>query len=335
VINIFETINLKKMIAEKTSINKMLEQYFKEQVFKCEPRELYEPVNYIMQSEGKRIRPLLALMSCEMFDGNAEDALAPAYALELFHNFTLVHDDIMDNAELRRGLPSVHKKFGVNTAILSGDVMLSFVYQYLNETSAEKFAALFPVFNENLIKVFEGQQLDMNFEKRTDVSETEYLKMIEYKTSALIAAALQAGAVMADASEKNRELIYQFGLNLGLSFQIKDDYLDAFGNAEQVGKKVGGDILQNKKTYLLVSALNAANTIQRNEIIALLNEKDETKKIEAMLQLFDDLKIKSKAVYIMQEFYDIALDAMKAIDVPAEMKKPLLLLASQIHQREF
>jgi geranylgeranyl diphosphate synthase type II len=322
------------MIAEKISVHEMLDEYFKKQTFLREPRELYEPVNYIMQSEGKRIRPLLTLMSCEMFGGNTEAALPAAYALELFHNFTLVHDDIMDNADLRRGKPSVHKQFGINTAILSGDVMLSFVYQYLSETGAEKFTSLFPVFNDNLLKVFEGQQMDMNFENRTDVSEAEYLQMIEYKTAALLAAALKTGAVFADASENNCELIYQFGLNLGLSFQIKDDFLDAYGNTEKVGKKNGGDIVQNKKTYLLVSALNTANAVQRNKILTLLHEPDEKKKIDEMLQMFDELKIKSKAVYKMQELFDAALAAMKKIDVPAEKKKPLLMLAEQIHGRE-
>jgi geranylgeranyl diphosphate synthase type II len=323
------------MVAEKIELSEMLGSYFKQQAFTREPLELYEPVNYIMNNEGKRLRPLLLLMSCQMFNGNLQKALPAAYAIELFHNFTLVHDDIMDHADLRRGKPTVHKKYGVNAAILSGDVMLSFVYQYLSETGADPFIELFPVWNDNLLKVFEGQQMDMNFESRNDVSETEYLKMIEYKTSALLALALLTGAMLADASDENCKLIYQFGLNLGLSFQIKDDLLDAYGDTQKVGKKRGGDIVQNKKTYLLISALEAANEQQHKKIIALLNEPDEEKKVNEMLQIFDELNVKAKAVYKIQELYDDALDAMKKIHIMTEKKQPLLMLAEQIHNRDY
>jgi geranylgeranyl diphosphate synthase, type II len=294
------------MVAEKILIHEAFEAFLKENEFNSEPQELYEPVNYIMNNNGKRLRPQLLLMTCDMFGGSVKNALSPAFAVELFHNFTLVHDDIMDNAALRRGKSSVHNKYGINTAILSGDVMLSYVYHFLHQSSSQHFNILFRVFNEAAIKIFEGQQIDINFENRMEVDEKEYLKMIEYKTSVLMAAALEMGAIVADATEKQRKLIYQFGLNLGLSFQINDDFLDAFGNHEKVGKKPGGDIIQNKKTFLLITAMNDANPVQRKKFIELFSEKNEQKKINETLQLFDELNIKSKTVNKMHEYFDAA-----------------------------
>ena len=218
--------------------------------FHQNPTGLYKPVNHIMNIPGKRIRPLLLLMGCDLFGGDVKQALNPAFAVEVFHNFTLVHDDIMDNADIRRGVPTVHKLYGTNAGILAGDVMLAYAYRYLTDVSPQFVAGLIAVFNKTAIEIFEGQQMDMDFETRTDVTEAEYLKMIEFKTSVLLGCCLQLGAVLGNATPADQELLYEFGLKLGLSFQIMDDYLDTFGEAAKVGKRIGGDIIQNKKTYL-------------------------------------------------------------------------------------
>ena len=227
----------------------MYEQKFSN-TFNNNPTSLYQPVNHIMSIKGKRIRPLLLLIANDMFGGNVQQALFPAYAMEVFHNFTLVHDDIMDNADIRRGEPTVHKKYGLNAGILAGDVMLAYTYKYLTDIPVAYVQPVLQLFNKTAIEIFEGQQTDIDFESRNDVAEAEYLKMIEYKTSVLLACSLQTGAILAGASLPNQQLVYDFGLNLGLSFQIKDDYLDSFGESAKVGKRIGGDILQNKKTLL-------------------------------------------------------------------------------------
>jgi geranylgeranyl diphosphate synthase type II len=316
-------------------LQSLYEQKFSSSNFNENPTGLYDPVKHIMSIKGKRIRPLLLMMSCDLFGGNVQEALHPAFAMEVFHNFTLVHDDIMDNADIRRGIPTVHKLFGVNTGILAGDVMLAYAYKYLTDIPAIHIPELLRIFNKTAIEIFEGQQLDMDFEKRTDVSETEYLKMIEYKTSVLLACSLQLGAVLAGAGEENQKRIYDFGLNLGLAFQIKDDYLDAFGEGEKVGKKIGGDILQNKKTYLLITALHTAKGEQLEALQLLLKNKNEDEKIAGVKNLFDSLGVKAITENRMNQLYAKAIESLKAVDVEEPRKELLLKLAKAVHERDF
>jgi len=317
------------------SLLQVYESRFATPGFPKTPEGLYQPVNHIMNIKGKRIRPLLLMMACDAFGGTAEDALGPAYAVEVFHNFTLVHDDIMDNADLRRGVPTVHNAFGVNRAILAGDVMLSFAYKYLAEGPSARLADLLSIFTRTAIEVMEGQQLDMDFETRLDVNEEEYLHMIRYKTSVLLAASLELGAIIGGASEADRKNIYEFGLNLGLSFQIKDDYLDTFGDGKKVGKKIGGDILNNKKTYLLITALNNARGQDKEELLALLNEKNEEKKISGVIAMFEKLGVRESTLAKAEELYRHSIGSFSALSVPGERKRPLLDMAEMIYLREF
>ncbi len=303
--------------------------------FRTTPSGLYNPVNHIMSIKGKRIRPLLLLMCCDMFGGSVEEALNPAFAMEVFHNFTLVHDDIMDKADIRRGFPTVHTLFGLNSGILAGDAMLSYAYKFLTKVSPQYVPALLDIFNKTAIEIFEGQQMDIDFEKRMDVTEEEYLKMIEFKTSVLLGCCLKAGAILAGASEENQKLIYEFGLQLGLSFQIKDDYLDSFGEAAKVGKRIGGDILMNKKTYLYVTGWNSANKEQKEQFTALLTEQDEEKKIAAAKNLFEVTGARQQTNHKSNELYLGALDSLRNISIDKELKEPLFELAEKINNREF
>ena len=233
--------------------------HFKSLAFKSEPKNLYEPIRYILSLGGKRLRPVLTLMSAEVFDVDCKKALAAATAVEVFHNFSLIHDDIMDDAPLRRGNETVHQKWNINTGILSGDAMLILAYQYFEEYEPSIFRELAKLFSKTALEVCEGQQYDVDFETRDDVTISEYLKMIEYKTAVLVGAAMKMGAIVAGTSEENANSIYDFGLNLGIAFQLQDDYLDAFGNPETFGKQVGGDIIENKKTYLYLKAVAFSN----------------------------------------------------------------------------
>lgn len=313
----------------------LYENKFSSNNFNSSPDGLYAPVNHIMRIKGKRIRPMLLLMACDMFGGNVQQALNPAFAMEVFHNFTLVHDDIMDNADIRRGVPTVHKKFGINAGILAGDVMLAYAYKYLTDVPQQYIPQLVRVFNKTAIEIFEGQQMDIDFEKRMDVSLDEYLKMIEYKTSVLLACCLQLGAILGDADEKSAAEIYRFGLNLGLSFQIKDDLLDAFGEGEKVGKKIGGDILLNKKTYLLISALNNANPVQRATLQQLMNETDEQKKINGIKRLMKETGAYDATVAKAEELYRQSIASLQAINQPAERKALLLEMAEKLNNRDY
>lgn len=317
------------------SHHELIENYFKANAFKNQPLELYEPVNYILSLKGKRIRPLLVLAACELFEGTIENSLSTAYALEVFHNFTLVHDDIMDQASIRRGQATVHEKFGANSAILSGDVMLMHAYQYLLQAPKYAVTSLIKLFTDTGIQIVEGQQMDMNFENRNDVSESEYLKMIEFKTSVLLAACLQSGAIVANASLQHQQFIYQFGLNLGLSFQIKDDYLDAFGDEEKVGKIKGGDIRQNKKSFLLIAAFNKSNEEQKEQLLhyQLLENLDE--KVAKTLQLLKDLQIDSFTLNTADYYFNLALKNLEAISIDDKHKYSLRALADAINNREY
>ena len=300
--------------------------HFEQRHFPTEPASLYEPNEYFLKLGGKRIRPVLCLMGSELFDEIKEDAWYAAVAMELFHNFTLIHDDIMDKAPLRRGMATVHSKYGENTALLAGDVMLVTAYEHLNKISPDYLTIIFRLFNSTAKQVCEGQQYDMDFEKAASVQFDEYLRMVELKTSVAIAASLKIGAILGGAGERNQNLLYEFGKKLGMAFQIQDDYLDAFGDPEKFGKQVGGDILANKKTFLLVHALEAASPAQRKELQHLLNG-DASAKVEKVLQIFQDCKADEWVLQVKNKYLDEAMNHLEDIAVLSKRKSPLKDLA--------
>lgn len=301
--------------------------------FPAGPATLYEPGNYFLQLGGKRIRPVMCLMGNELFDEILPDAYELATAIELFHNFTLVHDDIMDAAPLRRGMETVHKKYGDNVALLCGDVMMIRAYDYLNKINTQYLQRIMYLFNKTAREVCEGQQLDMDFEKRSDVQLDEYLHMISLKTSVLLAASLEMGSILGGASEGNCRHIYEFGLNLGIAFQIQDDYLDAFGDPEKFGKDVGGDIKQNKKTFLLLHALEVADAEQKVEIERLMAE-NPADKVPKMLAIFKACNIDIWANELKEKYLQTALQHLEDIAVTNTRKAPLKELAAFLIQRE-
>ena len=303
--------------------------------FDREPSGLYAPMAHIMSIPGKRIRPLLLLLSCDAYGGNIDDALSAAHAMELFHNFTLVHDDIMDAATLRRGIATVHQKYGVNAGILSGDALFVFAYRHLCSVQSVYLPSALDVFNRTATEIMEGQQMDMDFERRLDVTIAEYLKMIGYKTSVLLACSLQIGAILGGADIVDQKKIYDFGFKLGLSFQIKDDWLDTFGESDKVGKKVGGDIIQNKKTYLLITLLNEVNDIDRKTLLALLDEKDEAKKVNEVKSLYSKYNISQKTNEKSDALYQEAISSLKSLSLSDEQKANLLTMAEMVHNRQF
>lgn len=309
--------------------------YANSKPFPTEPKRIYDGARHIMNIKGKRIRPLLALHACDIFDGNLTKALGAAHAVEVFHNFTLVHDDIMDNASVRRGEKTVHEVFGHNVAILTGDVMASLAYQYLAENNEDCLIDLIQVFNRTGVQVMEGQQWDVDFESRLNVTEEEYIEMIKYKTSVLLACSVKLGAIIAGASAEDQENMYQFGLHLGLAFQIKDDYLDSFGDGDKVGKRIGGDILNNKKTLLLTTALNKAEGKDKEELLSLMNEKDENVKIANTKALFEKTGVKEYAEKKMQELFQTSLSYLSKVNADADRKKTLAQFAEKVYYREF
>ena len=305
--------------------------------FYSEPTELYAPVNYILSIGGKRLRPVLVLMSHALFDDAYEKSLPAAFAVEVFHNFTLLHDDIMDEAPLRRGQPTVHIKYDVNTGILSGDVMMIAAYDYLSKVADEtKIPALYKTFNKVAIEVCEGQQYDMNFETRDNVTIAEYLRMIELNTSVLLAGAMQMGAIISNASAEDVEHIYQFGRNVGLAFQIQDDILDTYGDPEKFGKKVGGDIVQNKKTYLVLKALEIANESNKNALLSLMTTPtvNELIKIQAVKDIFNELNIRELAEAVKEDYLQTAFEHLAEVSVSEERKSVLTKLANDLMMRE-
>ena len=307
--------------------------YFDKRHFPAEPASLYDPNEYFLKLGGKRIRPVLCLMGNELFDEIKEDAWHVGTAIELFHNFTLIHDDIMDKAPLRRGMETVHTKYGENTALLAGDVMLVTAYEELNKIGIEHLQSILRLFNRTAKEVCEGQQMDMDFEKMDNVSLDAYLKMIELKTSVALAASLQTGAILGAAGERNQHLLYDFGKKLGIAFQVQDDYLDAFGDPEKFGKQVGGDILANKKTFLLLHALETATASQQKELRSLLNSTPADK-TEKVLQIFHDCKVDEWALQLKNKYLDEAFTHLEDIAVLSKRKKPLKELAQFLIKRE-
>jgi len=315
------------------ALSQQFAEYFNTRHFPAQPTSLYDPCEYFLTIGGKGIRPVMCLMGNELFDAIRTDAYYVAAAIELFHNFTLIHDDIMDAAPLRRGMETVHKKYNTNTAILSGDVMLIQAYEYLNKIQPSYLPKILQLFNRTAREVCEGQQLDMDFEQQKEVSLADYIKMIELKTSVLLAASLQMGAILGGAGGGNAKHLYEFGKNLGIAFQVQDDYLDAFGDPEKFGKDVGGDIRQNKKTFLMLHALEVASAEQKEQLQQLMLE-NPVNKVEQVLAIFKACNVDDWAKALKQQYVDTAFEHLEAIAVTATRKEPLMELAAFLVQRE-
>jgi geranylgeranyl diphosphate synthase type II len=317
---------------QELSIN--FTSHFNVRHFPLQPESLYNPCEYFLGIGGKRIRPVMCLMGNELFDTILPDAFEVASAIELFHNFTLIHDDIMDGAPLRRGMETVHKRYGANTALLSGDVMLIQAYELLNKVRTNYLHKTLALFNKTAGEVCEGQQLDMDFEKMEEVKLEDYMNMIGLKTSVLLAASLQMGAILGGAGEGNSKRLYQFGFNLGIAFQLQDDYLDAFGDPQKFGKQVGGDILANKKTFLMIHALDVAERDQKNELLHLQKVNDEDK-VQRTLALFKACGVDEWARQLKEKNVAAAFQHLEDIAVVSVRKQPLKDLANFLVQRDY
>jgi geranylgeranyl diphosphate synthase type II len=300
-----------------------------------QPKELYEPISYTLLQSGKRLRPVLCLLANEMFDGDEQQALWPALALETFHNFTLIHDDIMDKAPLRRGKETVYQKWNADIAILSGDAMLAMAFQYA--LKPKKGAELAKQLGKVAIEICEGQQMDLNFETLGNVTIPEYLEMIRLKTAVLLATALQMGATVAGAKEADIQHLYDFGINMGMSFQLQDDILDLYSDVAVFGKRHGGDIADNKKTYLYLKALELASEKDRKRLeylFTLRMDHDEEEKIEEVQAIYDRLHVKEAVEQVMLDYDRMAIEALSAIDLPKEKKKHLRTYAELLSGRK-
>ena len=295
---------------------------------------LYQPAEYFLSIGGKRIRPVICLMGNELFDAIQPDAWHVAHAIELFHNFTLIHDDIMDKAPLRRGVQTVHVKYNEPTALLAGDVMIVAAYEYLSRINPLYLPKIMHLFNKTAREVCEGQQLDMDFEERQEVTLEEYMHMVTLKTSVLLAASLQMGAMLGGSGGDNQNHLYAFGKNLGIAFQLQDDYLDAFGDPEKFGKQPGGDITANKKTFLTIQALEVASPVQKKELLRLMKE-NPTGKVESVLQIFTDCKVDVWAKNLKDKYLNLALQHLEDTAVISSRKQPLEELALFLVQRDY
>ena len=315
-------------------LSEIYEQQFNTRHFPAQPENLYDSAQYILGLKGKRIRPASVLMGNELFAEIKPDAFFAANAIELFHNFSLIHDDIMDKAPLRRGMETVHTKYGESTALLAGDVMLIKAYEYVNQISPGYLQKVLSLFNQTAKEVCEGQQLDMDFETMNDVSMDAYLHMIELKTSVLLGASLKLGAILAEANEADSEALYSFGKNLGIAFQVQDDYLDAFGDSEKFGKQIGGDIMANKKTFLLIHSLEVASPEIKKELFQIMetNPSDKVEKIKAIMKSLhaDEWVNELKEIYFQKAF-----QYLDKISVSSERKEPLRNLAQFLIQRDY
>jgi geranylgeranyl diphosphate synthase type II len=311
----------------------LFEARFNRRHFPAEPQKLYDASQYLLTLGGKRIRPVMCLMGNQMFDKINEDAYHVATAIELFHNFTLVHDDIMDRAPLRRGMQTVHTKFGESTALLAGDVMLVAGYENLNKVDIGFLPRVLALFNKTARQVCEGQQLDMDFEKSEKVDFDDYVKMITLKTSVALAASLKLGAILGGAGLGNQDHLYEFGKNLGIAFQVQDDYLDAFGDPAKFGKTPGGDIMANKKTFLLLQALKVATPDQSEKLLHLMSLTDESK-IEPVLDIYRSCNVDEWAKELKKKYLSIAMDHLEEVAVLSVRKKPLEELAHYLMDRD-
>ncbi len=322
-----------------TVLSKLFEAQFNKRHFPKEPQNLYDASQYILRIGGKRVRPVCVLMGNELFDDIDPDSFEVATAIELFHNFSLIHDDIMDKAPLRRGMETVHTKYGDATALLAGDVMLVRAYDYINKIKPVHLQRIISLFNKTAKEVCEGQQLDMDFEKKDTVSFEEYEHMITLKTSVLLASSLQMGAILGGAGAGNQQHLYEFGKKLGIAFQLQDDYLDAFGDPEKFGKQPGGDILANKKTFLMIHAMDVASETQKKLLVELMNRSteediDKANKINTVLQIFKNCKVDDWAEGLKEKYFAEAMKHLDEIAVLSARKKELELLAKYLLQRD-
>ena len=314
----------------------MIEQGLKNISSSDKPDSLYDPVKYILEIGGKRVRPFLALMSCHSFDCNPKKALQAALSVELFHNFTLLHDDIMDSAITRRGKKTVHQKWNINTGILSGDVMLIMAYQLLESYDSQVYHKLNKLLNQTAKQVCEGQQMDMDFESKSNIKFEEYVQMIEYKTAVLLACSLKMGAIIADASEKDQNHMYSFGINLGLAFQFQDDYLDTFGSQKKVGKKIGGDILENKKTYLYLKAIENGSPEICNQLSKLFQDSAENQdnKVSKTLELYVKTESNLATKKAISFYTKAAFDVLENINMSSSNKQVLKVFGTELMTRD-
>ena len=314
----------------------MLEEGLKKVSLGSKPDTLYDPVKYILDIGGKRVRPVLALMACSSFDSNPNLALKAALSIELFHNFTLIHDDIMDSANTRRGKETVHKKWGVNSGVLSGDVMLIMAYQLLENYNSKTYLELNKLLNKTAKQVCEGQQMDMDFELKSNVEFEEYIKMIEFKTAVLLGCSLKMGAIIADASKEDQEFIYQYGINLGLAFQFQDDYLDTFGQQNKVGKKIGGDILENKKTVLFHMAIANSNKSQKEKILELYSSKENSSedKINKITSLFIETKADKSSLELVDQYTQKAIKLINCLSFNQTKKNDFINFSNSLMKRD-
>jgi len=316
----------------KSALDEEIESY----AYGTHPLELYEPIRYLMHLQGKRLRPMLTLLAAGMFTEDWKHALKPAHAVEVFHNFTLMHDDIMDNAPLRRGSPTVHAKWNTNTAILSGDVMLVQAYELFLNSPEGLLPKILKRFNRTAAEVCEGQQLDMNFETRQEVSIPEYIEMIRLKTSVLLGYSLELGAILGGAEDTSIRSLYEAGVNMGLGFQLKDDLLDVYGDPERFGKQVGGDILANKKTYLYLKALDKADEDTRQELLVHFGKPaaDARAKVEAVTAIYNRLGIRDITEELIRSYFEKALKAIEGLPVEEDRKVHLLGFAEYLMNRD-
>ena len=302
-----------------------------------EPETLYEPIRYVLSIGGKRIRPVLMMLTYELFRDDPEQIMMPACAIETYHNYTLLHDDLMDNADLRRGHQTVHKKWDANTAILSGDSMLVLAYQRMTQCAPDKLKPVLDLFSQTALEIGEGQQYDMDFEHRNDVTEAEYIEMIRLKTSVLLACSMKIGAILADAPAGDAENLYKFGEQVGLAFQLQDDYLDVYGDPSVFGKAIGGDIVSNKKTYMLINAMNRADEKQRARLSGRIDarEFDAGEKIAAVRALYDEIGIDRLAQEKINYYFEQSRKYIDAVNVAEERKAELMSYVSRMMKRNY
>lgn len=314
----------------------MVRAHIAELQFTRTPKGLYDPVTYVLSLGGKRIRPVLMLMAYNLFREDVKSILQPATGIEVYHNYTLLHDDLMDRADKRRGKPTVHKVWNDNVAILSGDAMLVLAYQFMAQCPSEKLKEVLDLFSLTALEICEGQQMDMEFEQRNDVSEAEYIEMIRLKTSVLLAASLKIGAVLGGASKGDADYLYDFGVNLGLAFQLKDDLLDVYGDSARFGKNIGGDILCNKKTYLVIKAFEHADKEQASQLDDWFNRQtfDPQQKIEAVTRLYNQIGVRELCEAKIVEYSRRASESLRLVDVPAENKRELEKLMEELMYRD-
>ena len=318
-------------------IMKLVNDFLDNLPYDRKPASLYEPVRYVLSMGGKRIRPVLMLLAYNMFKDDPESILMPACALETYHNYTLLHDDLMDNADLRRGHQTVHRKWDANTAILSGDSMLVLAYQRMAQCDPGKMPEVLSLFTETALEIGEGQQYDMDFEQRNDVTEEEYIEMIRLKTSVLLACAMKIGAILAGASKEDADNAYRFGEKIGLAFQLQDDYLDVYGDTRVFGKAIGGDITSNKKTYMLINAFNRADQQQRSELERWISAKefDRDEKIAAVTRLYNEIGVDRLAQEKINLYFEESRKYLAAISVADERKAELTAYAQRMMKRKY